>query len=248
MRDSPGHQKPRPIITTSWDDGHPLDLKVAELLAKYGLRGTFYVPARYEDQPVLGPVEIRELVQLGMEIGSHTMSHRVLTQLALETIEKELTDSRRYLEDILGKDVFSFCYPKGKFSRLVRSKVAAAGYRLARTTVSFRTGRTFDPLCMPVSFQFYCHKKITPLKHAMKEGNWIGLLTYAFRYRFATDPMLLSLSMLKAIAGVGGVLHLWGHSWELDEAGLWPQFEDVLRILSGQDRVTYLTNIQVLKG
>ena len=28
-------------ITTSWDDGHPLDFRVAELLAKYGLPGTF---------------------------------------------------------------------------------------------------------------------------------------------------------------------------------------------------------------
>jgi hypothetical protein len=28
-------------ITTSWDDGHPLDLRVAELLAKYGLKDTF---------------------------------------------------------------------------------------------------------------------------------------------------------------------------------------------------------------
>ena len=31
-------------ITTSWDDGHPLDLRVAELLTKYGLHGTFYIP------------------------------------------------------------------------------------------------------------------------------------------------------------------------------------------------------------
>lgn len=30
------------IITTSWDDGHPLDLKIAELLDKYGINGTFY--------------------------------------------------------------------------------------------------------------------------------------------------------------------------------------------------------------
>jgi SAM-dependent methyltransferase len=32
-------------ITTSWDDGHPTDLRVAALLAKYGIAGTFYVPA-----------------------------------------------------------------------------------------------------------------------------------------------------------------------------------------------------------
>ena len=40
--------KPSTCITTSWDDGHPLDLRVAELLAKYGLQGTFYVPMTAE--------------------------------------------------------------------------------------------------------------------------------------------------------------------------------------------------------
>ena len=32
----------------SWDDGHPLDVRVAYLLAKYGLRGTFYIPGGAE--------------------------------------------------------------------------------------------------------------------------------------------------------------------------------------------------------
>ena len=31
------------LITTSWDDGNKLDIKVAELLDKYGMKGTFYI-------------------------------------------------------------------------------------------------------------------------------------------------------------------------------------------------------------
>ena len=37
------------IVTTSWDDGSRLDLKLAELLEKYGISGTFYVPKTEDD-------------------------------------------------------------------------------------------------------------------------------------------------------------------------------------------------------
>ncbi len=51
--------KPATFITTSWDDGHPLDFRVAELLSKYGLRGTFYIPMIAENH-ILHPDDSRE--------------------------------------------------------------------------------------------------------------------------------------------------------------------------------------------
>ena len=50
------------VVTTSWDDGYPADLRVAELLAKHGVAGTFYVPNRnLEGRPVLSEQEIRRI-------------------------------------------------------------------------------------------------------------------------------------------------------------------------------------------
>ena len=60
-------------ITTSWDDGHPLDLRVAELLAKHGLPGTFYVPMRAE-HGTMTTAQLRELSG-AFEIGAHTVHH-----------------------------------------------------------------------------------------------------------------------------------------------------------------------------
>ncbi|MGH7837447.1 MAG: polysaccharide deacetylase family protein, partial [Candidatus Binataceae bacterium] len=62
-------------MTTSWDDGHPLDLRVAELLAAHGVRGTFYVPVRASADSLMKPADLRRLRNLGMEIGAHTVSH-----------------------------------------------------------------------------------------------------------------------------------------------------------------------------
>jgi hypothetical protein len=36
------------FLTASWDDGHPLDFRIADMLERYGLTGTFYVPSRAE--------------------------------------------------------------------------------------------------------------------------------------------------------------------------------------------------------
>jgi hypothetical protein len=46
-------------ITTSWDDGHPSDLRVAELLIKHGLRGTFYVPMTAQTATLTAPARAR---------------------------------------------------------------------------------------------------------------------------------------------------------------------------------------------
>src|SRR3954447_24640572 len=72
--------KPVAYITTSWDDGHPLDARVAELLAKYNLPGTFYVPRTSE----YGTMSAGQLVELSsaFEIGAHTVRHVVLTGIS----------------------------------------------------------------------------------------------------------------------------------------------------------------------
>jgi hypothetical protein len=49
-----------PCLTTSWDDGHPLDFRVADLLSKYGLTGTFYIPRQCQT-PTMSEEQVREL-------------------------------------------------------------------------------------------------------------------------------------------------------------------------------------------
>src|SRR5438874_5330287 len=70
------------LVTTSWDDGHPSDLRVASLLDKHGLSGTFYVPsANSENKAVMAATEIAELGRR-FEIGGHTQNHVSLTEMA----------------------------------------------------------------------------------------------------------------------------------------------------------------------
>ena len=68
------------FITISVDDGHPADLRTAELLSKYGLKATFYVPAENPERAVLGAEGFREIAR-EFELGGHTMRHVVLNSL-----------------------------------------------------------------------------------------------------------------------------------------------------------------------
>ena len=64
------------IVTTSWDDGDPADLRVAELLAARKLPGTFYIPVKgHHHSTRMNAAEMLELDGQGFEIGAHGVSH-----------------------------------------------------------------------------------------------------------------------------------------------------------------------------
>jgi peptidoglycan/xylan/chitin deacetylase (PgdA/CDA1 family) len=240
----------RMIITTSWDDGCKQDLKLSELLVRYGVKGTFYVsinPINSDIVP-LDRSEIYILQDMGMEIGAHGVTHRVLPKLRYEEVLYEVAESKKYLEQLLGKQVESFCYPKGKYSSMVLRAVQQTGYLLGRTTVSFNTETSFAPFKMPVTFQFFPHKAEIHVRHALKEGNIRGLTFWLFKLHMETDLIRLTDKLLENILLHGGVLHVWGHSWEIERFGLWDKLEEVLRIISGYNEVHYLTNAEVIKN
>jgi len=51
------------IITTSWDDGHPLDLKLAELLGEYDIPATFYISIDNVERQSMNHSEIKQIGQ-----------------------------------------------------------------------------------------------------------------------------------------------------------------------------------------
>src|ERR1700686_406272 len=101
------------IVTTSWDDGHPCDLRLAEALAKSGLPATFYVPLFGEcGKPVLESAALRGFLNQGFEIGAHTVTHQMLPKLDNTGLSREVGGSKQLMEDQLGEEVRMFCYPR----------------------------------------------------------------------------------------------------------------------------------------
>ncbi len=236
----------RACVTTSWDDGGAFDLKIAEMLREREMAGTFYWTVDFEPRPLPNASDREEIVDLGMEVGSHTMTHPDLTALDDEALRWELAESKTRLADLTGSEVTSFCYPSGYFNRRVANAVAAAGYRLGRTTVGFRKDLGSDPFHVPVSIQIFPHGRRVHLSHGVKQGNVIGLMRWLTSHRAGTDLRGLVSRALTDITGNGGVLHLWGHGWELEENDLWDSLEGILDAVAGHSDVDYVTNRDLL--
>src|ERR1035437_9760986 len=92
------------IITTSWDDGYALDIRIAELLDKYNMKGTFYVPMRNSENPVMEATILHEIANKH-EIGGHTVNHIYLNTLGESEANNEISECRKILQNQLGKQI-----------------------------------------------------------------------------------------------------------------------------------------------
>jgi peptidoglycan/xylan/chitin deacetylase (PgdA/CDA1 family) len=146
--DAPG-QPPRAALT--FDDGFRDCFEFAfPSLAERNIPFTVFVATgfidgtadlgwspHYRNLAPLSWAQIRELHSNRVEIGAHTVTHPKLAACSSKTIRRELSDSRKRLEDVLGDRVVSMAYPFGQLhdlSETVVSIVEEAGYDRAYTT------------------------------------------------------------------------------------------------------------------
>jgi peptidoglycan/xylan/chitin deacetylase (PgdA/CDA1 family) len=126
---------PKPVVIT-FDDGYRDAASAAlPILRQYGFLATFYIVPNFIDQPgYLTWAEVASLRDAGMEIGSHTLDHVMLTRTAPEEVARQVRESKLVLEQRLGISVSSFCYPVGDYDGYSIEAVRAAGYGNAVTT------------------------------------------------------------------------------------------------------------------
>jgi peptidoglycan/xylan/chitin deacetylase (PgdA/CDA1 family) len=120
----------RGLILT-FDDGHISNHQLAlPILRSFGFKGTFFVTAgRIGTAGTMDWSQIHALHAAGMEIGSHTLTHRLPSTLDDQELRHELVESRRVLEDGLGAPVTSISSPTGFFNARMRDIAREVGYR-----------------------------------------------------------------------------------------------------------------------
>jgi peptidoglycan-N-acetylglucosamine deacetylase len=238
---------PNVFVTTSWDDDDRSGLKLAELLSQYALRGTFYVPTgRLGGDSLFSRGDLRTLSSAGFELGGHTVSHAILTEIDSQERDREIGGCKIALEEIVGTEIGMFCYPKGRRNREVESAVRRAGYTGARSTETLTTRTTFDPFAMPATLQAYPHRPSNYVRGLLRIG--------AFRTLIKAIPDLLSFdnwlqlgkTQFDRVLRDGGIWHLYGHSWEIEKLNLWPQVREMFAYVGNHGGVQYVTNGQLL--
>jgi peptidoglycan/xylan/chitin deacetylase (PgdA/CDA1 family) len=125
----------RPVILT-FDDGYEDFYTTAlPILRSHDFRAVSYVVSGFVGWPgYMTAAQIREADRSGIEIASHTVSHPNLANMSAAAVGSQVTQSKLFLEQVIGHTVWSFCYPSGKYTAAVASAVANAGYHDATTT------------------------------------------------------------------------------------------------------------------
>ncbi len=128
----------RPVVVTFDDGFQSFADHAAPALEAVGFSATVFAvagraggdngwdtqPAGVPRLPLLGNEALRDLARRGFEIGSHGMTHAPLRGASASTLAVEVGDSRRALEDTLGRAVTTFAYPYGDADEAARRAVA----------------------------------------------------------------------------------------------------------------------------
>jgi peptidoglycan/xylan/chitin deacetylase (PgdA/CDA1 family) len=90
--------------------------------------------------------QVLEMCRSGMQIGAHTVRHPILASISISEAREEIAESKRFLEELLGRHVSLFAYPNGKPETDFRAEhvrlVKELGFEAAFSTVhGCATGR-----------------------------------------------------------------------------------------------------------
>jgi len=132
-------------IVITFDDcpKHLFDFAIPELL-KRNMKAVFYMPTAYlggynvwgvtggmPRVDLMDERDIKRLVDMGMEVGSHSHQHLMLSEVDEMQVAEELQKSKEILEKIIEKPVLSIAYPYGDVPASYRSIVKSLNYKLA---------------------------------------------------------------------------------------------------------------------
>jgi peptidoglycan/xylan/chitin deacetylase (PgdA/CDA1 family) len=133
-------------VVLTFDDGKEDAVRIVlPALQKRGMRGSFFLITSFVGQPgYVSWEDARRLAAAGMEIGSHTVDHQRLADLPDDRVRDELAQSKRMLEEKLGRPVEALAYPYNSMRARTAQLAQEANYRAALAGVVHGNDRTFS--------------------------------------------------------------------------------------------------------
>ena len=126
-----GGDLPVKPVAITFDDGYrDLYQNALPIMERYGYTGTAYVIVKYiGGGGYMNTKQLKELVDRGWEVGSHSQTHANLRKIKSQLVENEIFNSRQALEEMLSIPVLSFSYPYGSANPTLLKLVQQAGYK-----------------------------------------------------------------------------------------------------------------------
>lgn len=217
-------------LTVSYDDGVEQDIRLIEIMNKYGLKGTFNLNSGvyakegtvYPEGQIHRRMTEKQVTETyknsGQEVAVHSLTHPFLEQLPSNIVIKEIMKDRENLEKQFNTIVRGMAYPYGTFDDKVVAALELCGIVYARTVIStndFRIPKDWMRLTAT------CHHDSPELQSLAK--------------KFVEDN----------VSGTPYLFYLWGHSYEFEANNNWNVIEDFAKHVGRREDIWYATNIEV---
>lgn len=222
-------------VTLSYDDGVTQDIRLINLLNKYGLKSTFNLNSELlgkkgilqrEGLPVshykIHPEDVKTVYE-GHEVAVHTLTHPNLTQQTDNEVIRQVEEDRKNLENLVGYDIAGMAYPCGGVNN--DDRVA----EIIKNNTKIKFSRTIT-----------CNDSFDV------QGNLYRFNPTAFHLDFE-KLMELGKQFIEMNPDKPQIFYIWGHSYEMDFAPEnWIKLEEFFKLISGKDDIFYGTNSEVL--
>lgn len=230
-----GNQGKNKAITFSYDDGVTQDIRLIELLNKYGLKSTFNINSGLLAQKGIlecygqkishykvHPEDVKYIYE-GHEIAAHTLTHPNLTQCENDEIIAQVENDRQALSELAGYEVVGMAYPCGG----VNNDDRVAG--IIKKNTKIRYSRTIS-----------ANKSFAVQENLLRFNPTIHQLDF-------DKMMVLGQEFIGLKPDVPQIFYIWGHSYEMDFAPDYlTKLEEFFKLISNKDDIFYGTNKEVL--
>lgn len=139
-----------PSVVITFDDGAETDLvAAAPVLKNAGFGATFYITTGFlGKRGYLSTAQVRELADLGFDIGCHSRTHPYLSDLKDDQLNSEIMEPKLQLQELTGRPVHHFSCPGGRWDERVALATKQAGYQTMVTSRAQANALDSDRFCL----------------------------------------------------------------------------------------------------
>ncbi len=223
-------------VTFSYDDGVTQDIRLVELLNKYGLKATFNLNSEtlgtrgmlgFEGKRIshykIHKEDVKELYA-GHEVAVHTLNHPNLTTLPDHEVLRQVRQDQANLSELVGYPVVGMAYPCGgknhdeRVARLIENNTTIGYCRTILSTNSF-------------DVQQDLYRFVPNVCHVVEFDRLMDL----------------ARTFVDLQPNAPQIFYIWGHSYELDyHPDDWMKLEEFFKFIANREDIFYGTNREVL--
>ena len=224
--------KPK-AVTLSYDDGAYTDVRLLEIIDKYGLKCTLNIPGNNVTNGQLSLDYLKNTVLAhGHEIATHGYMHRANDSIRPIEGIRETLDSRIALENALGQIVRGMAYPDRSVDR-------------ARTPLTYENVKSY------LSMLGIAYARMAGGNEDFElPEDWLNWMPTTHHenpkiFELIEKFSQTDLNKLYCSNRSPKVFYLWGHSFEFEGNKNWDRLEKICSALSGKADVWYATNMEI---